>query len=250
MIVLPPDAERAGLPIPQERIAGTKQIVVADLHDHWDLMMFQGMDNARRHVVIDIQDIGDIRPVNRFEQPTQFYSGLKRVDASVQKAQDIGRGKLDVCPKRLFRFPGRRQKIVLICGRPCSGITYAERNRRMPPCREVIHHIIKIFLDPAVQRKKYLLQKTICILRLFPQFYSKNSSPTKPDICRGRLSGPRGDDSHVDLRNTVHRNLSKRFCAACADKEPFGCPAVVAKRFPPKTNPGRWGWKATLYTAI
>ena len=132
MIIMPPDAEGAGLSIAQQGIAGTKQIVVADLHHHGDVVTFKGVEDTQRHVVIDIEYIGDIRPRKRFQQPAQFDSGFNRVDASIQKAQNIDRGKPDVCPKRLLRVPGGRHKIVLIRRRPCPGVTDAERNGRMP----------------------------------------------------------------------------------------------------------------------
>jgi hypothetical protein len=90
----PAKTQSAGPAIPQEEISRTEQMIVAQLQCYGYSTLPERVNDAWRHVIVDVEEIGDIRSPGLVQEPGKIASGLEGIYASVQITNPVRRSEL------------------------------------------------------------------------------------------------------------------------------------------------------------
>jgi len=147
----PANTQGAGPPVPQEKISRTEQMIVAQLQGYGYSALPERLNDAWGHVIVDVEQISNIRSPGLVQEPGKIASGLEGINASVQVANQAHRGQSDRFEAGLIGWSGWREKVLAIGRFPITGISNAEWNGSMSHRRKLRHELGYVSFRSSVE---------------------------------------------------------------------------------------------------
>jgi len=133
----------AGMPAPVIHVRGTNEVKIGHAHYHRNAFANAGPDGAGRNVIIEIQEISNIRRL-LFDDPGDRLKGKVIINRAAKKSPFLCPAGMLMQDLRGLPRNHRLDKIALVGRRQRILIIHAERDRLYPPAPDSFHDGNKI----------------------------------------------------------------------------------------------------------